>query len=153
MDIEKCVEYCVDLHRKNTDALGFIPKPRLLAYASNGQVLIETENGDACGFMVFGNGCPTLRIYQACIQYDARRRKHGLNLVKQLREIALARNAEGIALRCAEGLAANAFWREAGFTHVRTTDGGRRRNRKIYTWYLPMWPCLIPPQTELNALA
>ena len=143
------VDYCVQLHRANTNTLGFIPRPRLEQYAHAGQILLETENGDPCGFLVYGAGYPTLRVYQACIQYDARRRRHGFNLVKRLIQVGIARNAEGIALRCADGLEANDFWAAAGFIHVATTAGGKRRNRNIRAWYMPLWPVLIPPQPLL----
>lgn len=84
------IQYVVSLMEKNYEAVGFIPRPRLSYYAERGQLLMETENQDLCGYLVFGAGFPKLRIYQACIQYDARRREHGLNLVKRLIQTALA---------------------------------------------------------------
>ncbi len=137
------------LARKNSEALSFIPKPRLEQYAREGQILMATENGSPCGFLVYGSGLPTVRIYQACIQYDARRKEHGLALVARLIEIAKLRGAEGIRLRCASDLEANALWLSAGFSRIGTINGGTRRGRTLHIWYLALWPCLptMEPQS------
>lgn len=140
--INKIVVYADDLARKNSEALSFIPRPKLEAYAANGQILTATENGELCGFLVYGMGWPQVRIYQACIQYDARRREHGMALVARLAEIARQRFCSDIRLWCADDLEANAFWRDAGFDYVTQRRGGRRRGRKHNLWVLPL---AVPP--------
>lgn len=130
------IQYVVSLMEKNYEAVGFIPRPRLSYYAEQGQLLMETENQDLCGYLVFGAGFPRLRIYQACIQYDARRREHGLNLVKRLILTALDRGAEMISLWCADDLEANTFWKEAGFTLSGKREGGRKRGRNHNLWVM-----------------
>jgi hypothetical protein len=40
------LKYIDDLSHKNSEALSFIPKPRLAQYIDHGQVLIEIENDD-----------------------------------------------------------------------------------------------------------
>lgn len=131
---EMLVRYCDDLAKRNSEALSFIPRPRLLEYAMRGQILAEYENGDLCGFAVIGRGSDWLHVYQCCIQYDARRIYHGLNLVAQIEAVAMTRGLQGISLRCADDLPANAFWLAAGFEKVAVLPGGVRRGRTINVW-------------------
>jgi ribosomal protein S18 acetylase RimI-like enzyme len=131
---EKAVDYADSLAKKNVEALSFLPRPRLLEYAVRGQLLIETENGEPCGFMVYGNGWPYLKVYQVAIEYDARRREHGLALVARLIERAKERGCHAISLWCADDLEANAFWESAGFHFAGQREGGRRRGRKHNRW-------------------
>lgn len=128
--------YVRDLMAKNYEAVGFIPLPRLEDYAARGQILLQTENDDPCGYLAFGNGWPTLKVYQCCIQYDARRLDHATNLVSRLINIARARNCSAISLWCADDLEANAFWRAAGFTFAGQRDNGNRRGRLHNRWHL-----------------
>ena len=132
------VAFAESLARKNYEAIGFIPRPRLEWYADRGQLLTAEENGEPAGFLVFGGGWPVLKVYQACVQYDARRREHGLALVGRLTRIALRRGCHAIALWCADDLEANAFWRAAGFQFAGRRDGGRARGRVHNRWYLPL---------------
>lgn len=136
------VQYAVDLAKKNYAAVSFIPQPRLEEYQKRGQLLIATENDEACGFLVYGNGWPTLKIYQACVQYDARRRQAGLEMVERLKKIAIAEDRD-ISLWCAQDLEANAFWEAAGFTLSATRKGGAYRGRVHNGWILQTRPRLI----------
>lgn len=132
------VPYVVDLARKNSDALSFIPSPRLEEYDRNGQILVAFENDEPCGFLVFGNGAETMRVYQACIQYDSRRRENGLGLVARLIEAANRKGCQEIALWCADDLESNVFWRIAGFTFAGQRVGGRARGRLHNRWTMTL---------------
>ena len=155
------VRYAADLAKKNSEALSFIPTPRLEQYHRDGQLLLATENDEPCGFVVFGCGWPLLKVFQACIQYDARRRHAGLELVSRLRGIAEG-NRQDIALWCADDLDANDFWRAAGFALVGRKSGGVRRGRMLNGWVLPVAggslfpfaaafaPELVPPPTAIE---
>lgn len=138
--------YMIDLMSKNYEALGFLPKPRVEQYANAGQVFMETENGWPCGYLIFGSGWPVLKIYQVCIQYDARRWTHGMNLVKRLIVYADERGFEAITLRCADDLDSNKFWKAAGFTWLTQIEGGAKRGRKLNVWSMvlpkPLQPSL-----------
>jgi hypothetical protein len=127
------VRFAVDLAKKNSEALSFIPTPRIEEYHAAGQLLLATENGEPCGFLIYGAGWPMLKIYQACVQYDARRRNAGLEMVGRLERIAQA-DQRDISLWCADDLEANDFWRAAGFKLVGQREGGRRRGRKHNAW-------------------
>jgi len=130
------VKYAVDLARRNSEALSFIPQPRLEQYAEFGQLLIESENDDPCGFLVFGNTFPILKIYQACIQYDVRRIQHGLNLLRRLINYAEHYGFTAISLHCADDLEANQFWQAAGFQFAGQRLGGQRRGRMHNRWIM-----------------
>lgn len=132
------IQYVVDLARKNSDALSFIPTPRLEEYDRNGQVLLAFENDEPCGFLVFGAGDTTMRVYQACIQYDSRRREHGLELVRRLVDAATRKGCQSISLWCANDLESNEFWRAAGFTFAGQREGGKTRGRLHNRWVMPL---------------
>ena len=128
------INFLIDLARRHTDEIGFIPRPKLEQYFESGQVLLESENDEPCGFLVFGSGWPRLKIYQACVAYDAQRRQHGLALVGKLIARAASAGYDAISLWCADDLAANEFWRAAGFQKTRTKQGGSRRGRRLNLW-------------------
>jgi ribosomal protein S18 acetylase RimI-like enzyme len=111
-------------------------------YAEVGQILMAQENGDPCGYLIHGNGDHWCKIYQACIQYDARRREHGFELVRRLARKATEEGFEAISLWCAEDLEANEFWRLAGFVWAGQREGGKRRGRKHNRWILWLQPIL-----------
>jgi ribosomal protein S18 acetylase RimI-like enzyme len=136
------VPYVVDLAKKNSDALSFIPAPRLEEYDRNGQILASFENDEPCGFLVFGKGETTMHVYQACIQYDSRRREHGLELVRRLVAAATRRGCRDISLWCADDLESNDFWRAAGFIFAGQRQGGRTRGRLHNRWMMPLAPSL-----------
>lgn len=133
-DIEQRVKYAADLMRKNYEAVGFLPVPRLRHYAQVGQLWLQYENDEPCGYLVFGNGWPVLKVYQCCIQTDARRAEHASALVRALVALAEDRGCLAVALWCAEDLEANVFWRAMGFVAEGTRDNGNRRGRKHIRW-------------------
>lgn len=133
---ERAVRYVRDLMEKNYDAVGFIPQPKLERYAQRGQLLVQTENDEPCGYLAFGNGWPVLKVYQCCIQYDARRIAHATALVKRLIATAQARSCTAISLWCADDLEANGFWRAMGFEFAGQREGGAKRGRKHNLWVM-----------------
>ena len=132
----QAVKYADDLARKNSEALSFIPRPKLEWYAERGRLMLAMENDDPCGFLIHGDNGSAMKIYQACVQYDARRREHGLELVSRLVKKATARQATSISLWCADDLEANDFWRQAGFQFAGQREGGERRGRIHNRWIL-----------------
>ena len=147
------LRYVEHLARSNYEAIGFIPRPRLEQYAARGQVLMAQENNEDAGFLVFGNGRLALRIYQACIQYDARRHELGLLLVARLVKEAQRRGAHLISLWCADDLPANNFWRAAGFRCLATRAGGKARGRIHNEWVLAVATEQLPLWADAIAVA
>ena len=128
------LRYIEHLAKSNYEAIGFIPRPRLEEYAARGQIVMAAENDEPAGFLVFGAGWPALRIYQACIQYDARRREHGAALVDRVIAEAQRRGCYLISLWCADDLPANEFWQAVGFHKVGERRGGDKRGRMHNHW-------------------
>lgn len=124
---------------KGTNALGFIPRPRLEQYESQGRILVVRENDELAGMLVHGTGRGgVMRIYQACVQYDARRREKGLSLVANLEAKAIRMGCGKVRLRCASDLESNAFWAAAGYFLTGVEMGGRRRGRLINVYEKPL---------------
>ncbi|MFL5864689.1 MAG: GNAT family N-acetyltransferase [Solirubrobacteraceae bacterium] len=131
----------MSLMRANRESVGGLPEPAISERLERGTVLLAEINGDPVGYVLYDYRGGVLRIPQACIQYDARRRKYGEALMVAL--LARHHDADEVSLRCATDLEANVFWRDMGFTCVGTTPGGRRRGRTINSWALWLTPRLL----------
>lgn len=138
--------YVLDLGRRHYEEIGFIPKPRLEQYARQGQLWTEHENGELCGYLVWGNGWPVLRVYQVCIQYDAQRRLHGARLIGRLIQKAEREGYSRISCWVADDIPANDFWRSMGFVLSGERDGGAARKRRHNAW---VYECADPLQLKL----
>lgn len=132
----------VSLMRANRESVGGLPVPAIEERLARGTLQISTENEDPAGYFLYDYRNREIRGLQACIQYDARRRYLGEQLVRSVMEAHP--NAETISLRCAADLEANLFWRDQGFTCVGTVPGGRRRGRTINCWTRWLEPRLFP---------
>ena len=118
--------YVVSLQKKNGEALGFIPRVALAQKIELGRIWLARENGEPAGYLHHGSlAVPEVRIFQAAIQYDARRRQHGMSLVTGLLDRAKDAGASGVSLRCLDFLDANDFWTAAGFSLIGTEKGAR----------------------------
>jgi len=143
---DRSIEYVVALARRHYEEIGFIPRPRLEEYAKSGQLWTETENDDLCGFLVWGNGWPLLRVYQVCIQYDAQRRLHGGRLISKLIQKAETEGYEAISCWVADDIPANEFWYSMGFRLAGRRQGGSRRGRFHNAW---VYACASPMQLKI----
>lgn len=141
------IEFIVALSKRHYEEIGFLPKPRLEAYWKAGQVWLDDENGEPCGFLVWGNGWPVLRVYQVCIQYDAQRLLHGANLIGRLIRKAEFEGYERISCWVADDIPANEFWQSMGFRLSGQRDVGNTRNRKHNAW---VYWCQDPKQLRMD---
>lgn len=133
--------YLMSLMRANRESVGGLPAPAMLERVERGTVLLAEINEDPVGYILYDYRDGRIRIPQACIQYDARRRRYGVALVADL--LRAHPDAAEITLRCAADLEANIFWRDMGFTCTGTRPGGRRRGRTINCWALWLEPRLL----------
>ena len=118
--------YVVALQKRNGEALGFIPRAALSEKIDLGHIWLARENGDPAGFLHHGSlAVPEVRVFQAAVQYDARRRHLGLALVADLVDRARAAGGRAVSLRCLDFLDANDFWTAAGFSLVGREPGAR----------------------------
>ena len=120
------LSYVVHLQKKFGHALGFIPRAGLAEKIERDQVRLVRENGEPAGYLHHGSiARPEVRIFQAAVQYDARRRHLGLALVDELVKRATRAGAAGLSLRCLSFLEANDFWRAAGFELLDEEPGAK----------------------------
>lgn len=130
------LSYIDRLQRANADDLAFYPLTSLGKAMEAGHVIGCTDNGDPAGYLWFGKleAGRDVTIFQACVDYDSRRRHLGWGMVGELTRLAKAASASGIRLKCASSAASNEFWQAAGFACVRVTPGGVKRARDL-NWY------------------
>ena len=132
-----------DLQKKNAEALSFYPNQVFEREGAKGRIYLGLLNGEPCGYIYRGALKGDVRCHQVCIQYDARRRLYGAQLVACLEADALDAKCNGIVLRCGFDLDANEFWQSLGYHCVNIQDGGVRRMRKINVWRKPLQPQLF----------
>ena len=128
--------FAEDLHRRNSEQLGFIPRSRLEWYEDRGQIIPEYENGELCGYLIWGIGWPWMRIYQACVEYDLRWLGHGKNLVDAAIRVAKKNKCSAITLGCRDTNAATKFWMALGFVVLGKRAGGKRRGATVIQFVL-----------------
>lgn len=151
--------YIDHLQKKNAEDLSFYPLSVLEREVVNGRVVLAEVNDAPAGYLYHGSVTSlTLRIHQACIQYDLRGYLYGAALVRWLESLGRAAGAHEIALRCGSDIAANGFWQAMGFECIAVTQGGARRMRDINAWRLPLTDRLFsltvePSSREKSATA
>lgn len=147
---QKYLSYIDKLQKLNSEDLAFYPKSALEKAIDKGKIIVALENEWPCGYLWYGalrEDYPTV-IYQACIDYDVRRRQFGFSMVKELIEICRAANVKYIRLRCASSSQSNDFWKAIGFVCTEITQGGIKRKRDINHW----WTSLTPGVEILNQI-
>ena len=137
------ITYIDHLQKQNADDLAFYPLSTLEKAIEQQRVITTEDNGETAGYIWHGpirSGFDTT-IYQACVDYDSRRRHLGWEMVSKL--LNLSTSAAGIRLRCASSSDANAFWRLIGFYCTNVTPGGVKRQRDINHWRTDIQPTLF----------
>jgi len=132
------IPYIDGLQRKNAEALSFYPTQVFERESQNQRIYLALLNGEPCGYIYRGALKGDVRCHQVCIQYDARRRMYGMQLVACLEADAVAAKCSGITLRCGFDLEANDFWLSLGYKCVDIQPGGVRRMRQINVWRKPL---------------
>lgn len=133
---EQEVKYVIKLADENKFELGFIPHYRYYDYYRQGKILIEYENNEPCGFFLFNKRDDVIKIYQACVEFDLRRLKHGENLLNKLIFKAKQSGAKIISLYCMDILEANLFWQACGFKFCCKRQGGGDKKVLHNHWIL-----------------
>jgi GNAT superfamily N-acetyltransferase len=122
----------VRLLKQNASTLGFIPRAALREKIESGRIWLVRDGcvpgaaGPIVGFLHHGSlARPEVRLFQAAVRPDARRRHVGTALVNDLLRRAADAGAAGVSLRCLSFLDANRFWAAAGFRLLATEPGGK----------------------------
>lgn len=145
------VQYVDGLQRKNAEALSFYPRQVFERESERGRILLSLLNGEPCGYIYIGSATDgTMRCHQVCIEYDARRRLYGAQLVVAMEAEAVKLSATWARLRCGFDLDANEFWKSLGYRCVKHVAGGVRRMRTINVWEKIIGPALFD-LTEIDA--
>lgn len=143
---ERDWSYILGLSKKHAEELGFIPAAAMQNYLQRGRVSLATENGDPAGYFLTG-GLETrqLRIFQACVQIDARGLKHGILLLSDLITRAAASGTHFLSLHCRDGLESNGFWSACGFKNGGLILGGQARKKIVMQWELDIRDAISNP--------
>jgi hypothetical protein len=130
--------FILDLARKFSNQLGFIPAVALDWYLDNALITEVMENDTPAGYLL---GRPSLRwnrairpITQAAVCFDAQRRHLGLALIAHAQVQALAAGQIAIQANCREGIDANEFWLAAGFQLICKLDPNNARGKAVNCW-------------------
>jgi N-acetylglutamate synthase-like GNAT family acetyltransferase len=130
--------FILDLSKKHSNAIGFIPAEGVANYVTMRLVKLAFENDEPAGFILAKHRVPDTpgiaQIHQAAICYDLQRRHIGFSLVKQTIAAAAVERAALIQLWCRSDLEANEFWRIAGFEAIALREGGTRRDHPHVLW-------------------
>lgn len=139
------------LQRVNADDLAFYPLETLRKALETGHVISCEDNGQPAGYLWFGalRGGYDVTIYQAAVDYSARRRHLGFGMVAELTAVARAAGCSGIRLKCASSAESNEFWVAAGFYCTRVQPGGIKRGRDLNCYRTDLADTLfaLPPVT------
>lgn len=144
------LNYIDKLQRENALELAFFPLDALRRAREAGAIVGVTENDEWAGYLWHGALRPQrdVVIYQACIDYDARRRHLGFEMVREVVSRATAAHATGIRLRCASTSDSNEFWAAIGFYCTNVRPGGKSRGRDINEWRSDIQPGLFVLSVE-----
>jgi len=139
------LSYIDKLQRANADDLAFYPLTTLERALETGHVVTCEDNGEAAGYLWFGavRGGYDVTIYQACVDYDSRRRMLGYSMVRKLLDLATAAGATGVRLKCASSADSNEFWQGIGFVCTRVQPGGIKRGRDLNNYRTDIQPGLF----------
>lgn len=137
------ITYIDQLQKKNAESLSFYPKCVFEREAENGRLFLGLLNGQPCGYIYVGAAKNEVKCHQVCIEYDARRRLYGAQLVVAMEDYALTGGATAASLRCGFDLDANEFWQSLGYVCVGIRQGGVRRMRQINIWRKQLTPELF----------
>ena len=137
------IKYIDHLQKINADALSFYPTAVFEREVAKARLLLARVNAEPAGYLYIGAMRNTLRIHQACIEYDLRGQLYGAALIRHLQMLTTGSVVTEIVLRCGSDIAANGFWRAMGFQCTGVGLGGARRMRDINAWRLEVQPSLF----------
>lgn len=146
--------YVLSLHKRNADALGFLPRAAFETYLDRGCITLHTSNKDPTGYFLSApqrSDPGALHVYHACVQTDARHLDHGRRLLAAALITAARAGLSRISLRCRDGLPSNAFWHACGLRLAALRPGGLARGKLINVWELDIASALADPRQPYAA--
>jgi ribosomal protein S18 acetylase RimI-like enzyme len=153
--LSKLITYIDHLQKCNADDLAFYPVATLEKALEQRRILTCYDNDECAGYLWHGSvrAGYDMVIYQACVDYDSRRRTLGWDMVKSLLDICREGGGSGVRLRCASSSNSNEFWQGIGFYCTKVSQGGIKRGRQINDWRTDVHPTLfkvdsVQPSTQ-----
>lgn len=139
---EKDLSFIVELQRRFSNQLGFLPEMAIRDYLKHKLVLIARQNDWPAGYLL-GHSTSRQRaalatIVQAAVPLDAQRQSIGSHLEAAWTTMVLRDGATDTSLRVREDLEATKFWRALGYHEVHRTDGTNARRRPVLTMQRPL---------------
>ena len=130
--------YMTHLAKQFPVALGFIPDSAVQTLIDARSVWVAREAGQHAGYILARprlSTSPTVRpIIQACVDFSAQRRHIGIALLDALANDARDQRISVLTAWCRSELAANEFWRSAGFREIATRPGGKKSGGVLRLW-------------------
>lgn len=137
--------YIRDLAAKEFWQLGFVPHTTYIKVIDGEvrcqDIFVASDNDDLTGFLYGGVNHGHARVFQICIQPDARRWHRARLLVDTFLDFAAKRRADYCTLRVAVDIESNLFWQGIGFTLTGQSKGRRgsrqpsKKSREIFVYY------------------
>lgn len=134
------LNFVLDLQRRWSNALGFLPKCCHERYINAGQVLIVLDNGLRAGYLnytVTPRGL--VRLPQVAVDASLLRSAIGSLLMRQITTAARRGHCEAIRLTSRSDLGCNLFWPTAGFFFSCLTRPNSTRGYPLLEWTLPLY--------------
>lgn len=125
------LSFLIHLHRKNSELLGFIPRAGMLEHIEYEHVLLAMVNGQHAAYIIHGAAYECMKIFQACVEYDARRMYVGMTLVEHCLWRARFECCDAVSLRIRDSHPARIFWGACGFSIDGVYAGGAKRQQRL----------------------
>jgi len=136
------LSYVMQLQRRWSQELGFIPRAGLRRALSEKRVLVVRENRWPAGYVLWTRGRRgILHIAQAAVEVELLRSKLGSELLGAMRLAARDGGYSIVRLLCREELEANGFWGDAGFVRTGVLSYATSRGRRLNEWTLQLEDC------------
>lgn len=129
------IKLLADAHKQE---LGFVLRSALARSIERSELLIAENSKGAIGFLEYHHRRDQqTTIYHIAVDQKYRRKGVGHSLLKKLVNESLFQNKRFIKLKCPEGLEAQLFYTQVGFSIVGQEEGKKRR--------LNVWGLLLVP--------
>lgn len=133
--------YIIHLHRTLTEFLGFIPADGIREHIHYNHVTIATApdlyGTTPCGYIITGAPRAECRIFQIAVPRTQWRQTIGTSLIDAIGRQLTPCGVVDFSLRCRDGIPANNFWRDIGFTLRSIQLGGMKRRKVVCHWQRP----------------
>lgn len=131
--------FLLDLQRKWSNNLGFLPRACFERYTESGQILVVTENNQPTAYVSFtASSSGLLRLPQVAVHPDLLRTTIGTKLLRHVIRAALHNRCSLVRLTSRSDLPANDFWPTLGFRCTAILTPQTTRNRPLLEWSLPL---------------